>query len=190
MLLYLRGGWGDRDSLLDRRIGFGKARGAGDASRAELRDACDYLGFDLVPASAEGFDKVNVARRAQDPTGWHVMVTTIAGLLAEHRPSVVFFPHDQDWNSTHVGVHHLAMAATSFHVGEVRRNPYHLLLPAWMQDNVRRGGELVGGQGGAAPDFVFAALYRLRRFRQGNLEHFYTGGRNLPAGRNARAVLD
>ena len=196
-----------------------------------MRDACDYLGFDLVPASAEGFDKVNVARRAQDPTGWHVMVTTIAGLLAEHRPSVVFFPHDQDWNSTHVGVHHLAMdalrqvgsalacwtvetefwgqmddpnlmvelsetdladlvAATSFHVGEVRRNPYHLLLPAWMQDNVRRGGELVGGQGGAAPDFVFAALYRLRRFRQGNLEHFYTGGRNLPAGRNARAVLD
>ena len=44
------------------------------------------------------------------------------------------------------------MAALSFHVGEVQRNPYHLLVPAWMQDNVRRGGEVVGGQGGAAAD--------------------------------------
>ena len=57
------------------------------------------------------------------------------------------------------------MAALSFHVGEVQRNPYHLLVPAWMQDNVRRGGELVGGQGGAAPDFTFATLYRLREWR-------------------------
>ena len=42
------------------------------------------------------------------------------------------------------------MAALSLHVGEVARNPYHLRLPAWMIDNVRRGAELVGGQGGAA----------------------------------------
>lgn len=56
------------------------------------------------------------------------------------------------------------VAAISFHVGEVKRNPYHLTLPAWMQDNVRRGGEIVGGQGGAAPDYAFATLYRLRRW--------------------------
>ena len=48
------------------------------------------------------------------------------------------------------------IAATTFHVGEVNRNPYHLLLPPWMMDNVRRGGEVVGGQGGAAPDYAFA----------------------------------
>ena len=41
------------------------------------------------------------------------------------------------------------IAATTFHVGEVNRNPYHLLLPPWMMDNVRRGGEVVGGQGGS-----------------------------------------
>jgi LmbE family N-acetylglucosaminyl deacetylase len=52
------------------------------------------------------------------------------------------------------------VAATSFHVEEVKRNPYHLLLPPMLQDNVRRGGELVGGQGGAAPDFGFCTLYR------------------------------
>ena len=61
------------------------------------------------------------------------------------------------------------MTALSFHVGEVQRNPYHLLVPPWMQDNVRRGGELVGGQGGAAPDFTFCTLYRLRRWSGGRL---------------------
>jgi LmbE family N-acetylglucosaminyl deacetylase len=71
------------------------------------------------------------------------------------------------------------ITALTFHVGEVKRNPYHLLLPAWMQDNVRRGGELVGGQGNAAPDFTFATLYRLRRWRNGQLENMYTGGKSL-----------
>jgi LmbE family N-acetylglucosaminyl deacetylase len=60
------------------------------------------------------------------------------------------------------------MAALSFHTGEVRRNPYHLRLPAWLQDNVRRGAELLGGRGAAAPDFAFATLYRLRRWNGGN----------------------
>ena len=78
------------------------------------------------------------------------------------------------------------VSALSFHVGEVQRNPFHLLLPAWMQDNVRRGSELVGGQGGAAPDFGFATLYRLQAWREGALQEVQTGGRNLsvkePAG--------
>jgi hypothetical protein len=69
------------------------------------------------------------------------------------------------------------LAALSFHVGEVRRNPYHLRLPAWLIDNVRRGAELVGGQGGAAPDFLFATLYRLRRWRDGELAATFEGGR-------------
>jgi len=73
------------------------------------------------------------------------------------------------------------IAGLSFHVGEVRRNPYHVLLPAWMMDNVRRGAELVGGQGGGAPGFTFATLYRLRRWRGGKFERFYAGGRMLPA---------
>ncbi len=61
------------------------------------------------------------------------------------------------------------VAALSFHAGEVTRNPYHLLLPAWMMDNVRRGGERLGGQGGAAPDCPFATLYRVSRWSAGRL---------------------
>ena len=76
------------------------------------------------------------------------------------------------------------MAATSFHVGEVSRNPYHLLLPAWMIDNVRRGGEVASGQGGAAPDFAFAALYRLRKWKGGEAIRFFEGGGQVPCSRN------
>jgi hypothetical protein len=36
-----------------------------------------------------------------------------------------------------------------------------------MQDNVRRGAEVVGGQGGAAPDFELATLYKISRWQGG-----------------------
>jgi len=71
------------------------------------------------------------------------------------------------------------ITATTFHVGEVKRNPYHLLLPAWMMDNVRRGAELVGGQGGVAPDFTFAVLHRLRKWSQGCTTNVLAGGKFL-----------
>ena len=76
------------------------------------------------------------------------------------------------------------ITATTFHVGEVSRNPYHLLLPAWMMDNVRRGSELVGGQGGAAPDYLFCSLYRLRKWSQGRITKVFEGGQQVSAIRN------
>jgi LmbE family N-acetylglucosaminyl deacetylase len=76
------------------------------------------------------------------------------------------------------------MTALTFHAGEVRRNAYHLSLPAWMMDNVRRGGELAGGPGATPPDFVFATLYRLSRWRKGKLERAFDGGRQISARQN------
>lgn len=73
------------------------------------------------------------------------------------------------------------MAALSCHRGEVLRNPYHLRLPAWLIDNVRRGSELVQGQGAAAPEITFATLYRLRRWRAGRGRAVAAGGRVLTA---------
>lgn len=68
-----------------------------------------------------------------------------------------------------LSVEHLGelVSALTFHVGELRRNPYHASLPGWMVDNVRRGAELVLGQGAAAPPFSFAILYRIERWRGG-----------------------
>jgi len=204
--------------------GSNKARQAG--RWAELRAACDYLGFELVETVPGGLEKITAATRQHDQAHWQAAVDVIARILRERQPEVAFFPHESDWNGTHIGTHYLLadalarqdqafmctiietefwgamatpnlmvestpqdvgdmMAALSFHVGEVQRNPYHLLVPAWMQDNVRRGGELVGGQGGAAPDFSFATLYRLRRWARGGFEQVYAGGKNLPASTNA-----
>ncbi len=196
----------------------------------ELQAACAYLGFDLIATMPGGLQNTNVATRAQAPARWQQSVSTIAAILSEQQPAAVLFPHDADWNSTHVGTHHLLMdalarqapdfstfvvetefwgamaspnlmvessvddvaamiTALSFHAGEVQRNPYHLLVPPWMQDNVRRGGELVGGQGGAAPDFSFCTLYRLRRWSGGGLRTVHEGGRTIPAAINAALAL-
>lgn len=78
------------------------------------------------------------------------------------------------------------ITGTSFHVGEVKRNPYHLLLPAWMQDNVRRGSELIAGKGSAAQAFNFATLYQIRAWRDGavvdaDAEHRFLGHSEDPA---------
>lgn len=59
------------------------------------------------------------------------------------------------------------IAALERHTGEIERNPYHLRLPAFLADAVRRGGELVLGAGEEPPDFAFATLYRLVAYRAG-----------------------
>lgn len=55
----------------------------------------------------------------------------------------------------------LLVAALCCHQGEIARNPYHLTLPAWMADNVRRGAERVAGPGQSSPQFKFGTLYRV-----------------------------
>ena len=187
---------------------------------AELRGACDFLGFQVLLPAPTGLDHVRPATRSADPPQWQAAVQALAALIAREQPAVVFFPHAADWNSTHVGTHQLTlealqaqpagwscvvveteywatmpspnllvestpeevgdlMAAVSFHVEEVRRNPYHLRLPAWMMDNVRRGGEVVGGQGARVPAFDFATLYRLSHWRGGRLDPVAGPGRLL-----------
>ncbi len=73
------------------------------------------------------------------------------------------------------------ITALTYHVGEVKRNPYHLTLPAWMVNNVRLGGETVGGQGAAPPDFAFGTVYRVRRWQDGKVVESFSGGRVLKA---------
>src|SRR6476620_5400877 len=186
----------------------------------ELKNCCDYIGFGLLSTGERGLEGINPAARKKDARRWGSSVEVIVRILTEHQPSIVFFPHDDDWNQTHLGVHHLLVealgasgltcltvetefwgamdtpnlmvesaaadvadlvAALSLHVGEVARNPYHLRLPAWMIDNVRRGAELVGGQGGAAPEFAFATLYRVRQWKNGAIQELYSGGAQIGA---------
>jgi N-acetylglucosamine malate deacetylase 1 len=191
----------------------------------ELKNACQYIGFELVQTKPGGLERINPKVREQDPAHWAGCVAIIRAILEQHRPKVILCPHDRDWNSTHIATHYLVMdalkqlgpafdcylvetefwgamsdpnlmaevsatdladliTATTFHVGEVARNPYHLLLPPWMMDNVRRGAEVAGGQGGVAPDFAFAALYRVRKWSNGQAVKFFEGGRQVPCATN------
>jgi LmbE family N-acetylglucosaminyl deacetylase len=184
----------------------------------ELKNCCEYIGFGLVAAGEKGLEGINPIAREQYPQRWSAAVEAIADILRVRQPAIIFFPHEADWNRTHIGVHYLVLealgssglacqvvetefwgamdapnlmvessaadvsdlvAALSLHVGEVARNPYHVRLPAWMMDNVRRGAELVGGQGGTAPRFAFATLYRLRRWENGQFYEVLKGGQVL-----------
>ncbi|BDU72060.1 PIG-L deacetylase family protein [Mesoterricola silvestris] len=201
-----------------------------EARLQEMYGACHFLGFELITTRQNGLASINPKTRAGNPDGWATSVETIAQIISYHRPSFIVIPHDQDWNSTHLGTHHLVVdalktlgpafkcriieteywhpmsdpnlmiqstaeevadlvAATSFHKGEVVRNPYHLTLPSWMADNVRRGGEIVGGQGEATPVWNFATLYRVRDFVRGGFETCLKAGRIIPTGGDLAAVF-
>jgi LmbE family N-acetylglucosaminyl deacetylase len=71
----------------------------------------------------------------------------------------------------------ILIMATAEHGDEVRRNPYHLRHPARMIENVRLGAEVVGGQGGPAPDFAVAELYHWAFMAGRNLVPPRSGGR-------------
>ena len=158
-------------------LGSNQARRAGRL--AELKACCDYIDFELLPAIPDGLDKINVESRQANPELWAQSSAVIVQKLNELKPKVIFFPHDSDWNTTHIGTHFLVLdalqsmpasfscyivetefwmpmsspnlmvelseedlgdlvTAISFHVEEVRRNPYHLSLPAWTRQRQAR----------------------------------------------------
>lgn len=88
----------------------------------------------------------------------------------------------------------LQMNALTKHVGEVSRNPYHLRLPAWMMDNVRRGSEVVAGKGSPSTDMAYGVLYKLQLFKNGKFttkklnDPFLTSEKDL--GQMFKLILD
>lgn len=76
------------------------------------------------------------------------------------------------------------VTALTFHVGEVKRNPYHLILPHWMIDNVRRGSEILTSPGEARRDFTFAGLYKASIFKQGKYRSAYDEGKFVSVAEN------
>ena len=194
-------------------FGSNKARQAG--RKQELADACAYLGWeitggkedlsslevdDVVALLTEHQPEVVVCPHAKDWNSRHIsthflVMDALAKMPADFSCTVVETEYWGAMDDPNLMVEADAeiladlIAATSLHVEEVARNPYHLLLPAWMQDNVRRGGELVGGQGGAVPDFTFATLYRVSNWSNGALERAFEGGRYVATGENPISVL-
>ena len=192
--------------VTDCAVTLGSNRGQRPRRLRELESACRVLGYDLiVPLHPAGFDNVNLETRRNHPQEWVEKVQALREIFDRVLPDVVFAPHSEDGNTTHIGTHYLAvdalgahlegtgrgplpfvemeywhqlsqpnlmvgvtaeveallLMATAEHGGEVSRNPYHLRHPGRMMENVRRGSEVVGGQGAAAQPFLFAELYRV-----------------------------
>jgi LmbE family N-acetylglucosaminyl deacetylase len=178
---------------------------------AELADACDYLGWESFRkteglGNLEADDIVEILKELQpeiiffphveDWNSRHIstnilVMEALAKMDSDFSCLVVEAEYWSAMDDPNLMIEADAqtvaelVAATSLHVEEVARNPYHILLPAWMQDNVRRGGELVGGQGGAVPDFGFAVLYRLRKWQGGSLTDILDSGKTVPMGEAA-----
>src|SRR5215472_8397347 len=75
----------------------------------ELQAACKFLGFDLVQTAPNGLELITTQTRQNEPDYWSCCVQVILGILKKHRPRVIFFPHEHDWNSAHIGVHFLLL---------------------------------------------------------------------------------
>jgi LmbE family N-acetylglucosaminyl deacetylase len=217
-------------NVINVAVTLGSKRERRAARLRELQNACASLGFGLIVVGKLGLERINPEMRKRNRVHWRAAVRVIARILTEHRPRVIFVPHEHDGHETHVGTHFLVLdalktlpaafkchvvetefwgqltepnllvesgvgdvvalvAALACHAGEVRRNAYHMRLPAWMMDNVRRGAELVGGQGGVAPDFAFATIYRLRKGKGGKLQKNFGGGKFLSSRENAAKLF-
>src|SRR5439155_2373267 len=75
----------------------------------ELTACCHHIGFGLLPTRENGLEGVNLKTREQMPAQWTQSVECIANILTGQKPRVIFFPHDDDWNSSHIGTHHLVI---------------------------------------------------------------------------------
>jgi hypothetical protein len=63
-----------------------------------------------------------------------------------------------------------------FHRMAIAMKPYHRFVPAFARP--------VGAQGGPAPEFALATLYRLRQWKTGRIENVFRGGKQIRATEN------
>lgn len=151
------------------------------AEKVTVMASCfDQLQPDVVFAPhAEDWNKAHI--------GTHYLAVDALGAYLERsgrglRPFIeTEFWHENAQPNLMVGVsaevEAILVMATAEHGGEISRNPYHVRHPARMIENVRLGAEVVGGQGGPAPAFPFAELYRVAFMKGRELIPPKPGGR-------------
>lgn len=166
-------------------VTFGSCLSRQGARKKELQSACKALGFQLRFLNSEAIaaDLCKLLERVQPsvvflphakdghPTHRTTHRLAVAAMDAL-RPAVFQVVETEYWHPLErpnlmVAASKAQLAtlcrALACHKGEMVRNDYAARLPAWMIDNVRRGAELIGGAGAAAPNLAFATLYRARK---------------------------
>ncbi len=157
----------------------------------ELNDACELLGFECVylhedwkikEKELKGLiqkyqPKLIIAPHLKDFHPAHIKTGQLCQkVLTSFKKETLLVAWSEFWGQmtkpnllleVPVEILEEQMKALEKHVGEVARNPYHLRLPAWMMDNVRRGSEVVSGKGSPTAHMAFGVLYRLQLVKSG-----------------------
>jgi LmbE family N-acetylglucosaminyl deacetylase len=188
------------------------------ARMKELEEACDLLEMELVTLSEKWTLKEKELRSLIQKYQPHII---LAPHLKDHHPTHIktgqllkkcvsslkkidtlivwteFWGQNSKANvliEVPSDILELQMNALMKHKGEVERNPYHLRLPAWMMDNVRRGSEMVSGTGTEASKMAFGVLYQWQLIRNGKNRkiHLPTNilTRNADLGSLIQSLLD
>lgn len=80
-----------------------------DLPRPKLsNDAPHVLIFSPHPDD-DGLEAINEHTWDNDPQYWSQCVSHIASILDKNRPDIIFYPHKDDWNTTHIGTHLLVV---------------------------------------------------------------------------------
>lgn len=86
--------------VIDAAVTLGSNRARQKPRKAELADACDFLGWGM---SVFGFERIAKKTRSGEPEYWAECVGKVAALIERKKPAVVFAPHPRDWNKSHIG---------------------------------------------------------------------------------------
>lgn len=163
------------------------------ARMEELREACDLLEFELEHLSEDWkkkekelrslLQKYNpdliIAPHLKDHHPTHIRTgELLRSVLLKMKKETFLVAWSEFWApmtkpnllvEVPKEIVNFQMQGLLKHKGEIERNPYHLRLPAWMMDNVRRGSEIVAGKGEVSSPMAFGILYQLQRARNGKL---------------------
>ena len=176
--------------VLNVAVTLGSKKERQKARLKELTSACESLDFELAVLSEDWSDKLKevksliqkyqpqliIAPHTEDFHPTHIKT----GKLLEKALKVIKQPCLVAWSEFWGAIKkpnllievpseivELQMQALLKHEGEIKRNPYHLRLPGWMMDNVRRGGEIITAPGSDVPKAAFGVIYHLQKFKNG-----------------------
>ncbi len=90
-------------------VTLGSKKGRRKSRLKELRNSCQFIGFDLVRIKNDGLENINPHTRENNPQYWSYCVSLIASILDKNRPDIIFYPHVKDWHTTHIGTHYLVV---------------------------------------------------------------------------------
>jgi len=98
-------------NVINIAITLGSNRARQPVRQRELQNACAALGFGLIVPVARGFESINPEARAKNSARWRAALKTVAGILVEQKPRVIFLPHENDVHPAHIGTHWLVLDA-------------------------------------------------------------------------------